>query len=522
MDSNNDGIGDINGIISRLDHIKETGFETIWFSPLYAGPQQDFGYDISDYCAIAPEYGTMKDAERLIAEAHRRGLKVVFDMVLDHTSDQHPWFLESRSGRNSPRRDWYLWRTGRGNRPPNNWKCITGSSGWQYDGGTGEWYFANFLKFQPDLNLRNPQVKKTMFDICRYWFRKGVDGFRLDLFHAVFKDAEFRDNPRSCRYLSPDLYDMFFQKKKYTMNLPENFEFARDLRRVADEFSPERYLLGEVFGDIGVKRRYLGDHGEGIHQIFLFELLRVRATARFFRGIIGRYEELYPAPVLPTYVYGNHDQSRTLTKVGHDLRKARLLALVQFTVRGVPVTYYGEEIGMRDARIPPRHALDPQGRKYSLVPKWAGDLAGFCINRDNCRTPMQWDEGPNGGFNDGSAAPWLPVNGDYRTVNVSRQRGDPGSLLATYRDLLGVRKSHGALHSGDLQLMGDTDLPADLLAYRRTFGDEALAVLVNFGKRELRVPGLRCGGILYSTDSGNMSRNGEVRLGPLSGMILEG
>jgi glycosidase len=399
MDSNGDGIGDLRGIISKLDYIQDLGFESIWLSPFFASPQGDFGYDVSDYYAVAPEYGSLADVEDLIDEVHSRGMRILFDLVLNHTSVEHPWFRESRSSRNNPKRDWYIWRDGRGKRPPNNWKAVVGGSGWHHDGATEQWYYASFLPFQPDLNYRNPDVKAAMFDVVRYWLDKGVDGFRLDIFHCIYKDAQFRDNPFVLRFVpSEDLTTGFFQRWEYNLHRPENFALAQELRAFGDSYTPERVLLGELFGDDDTIRKYLGKQLDGLHLAFLWDLLKLKTDARFFRSVIRHHETRYPAPYTPVYVFGNHDQKRLISRIGNDVSKAKLLALFQFTVRGVPVTYYGEEIGMAEARFPARKAQDPLGRRYGWAPDFLVDLLDLYLNRDGCRTPMQWDDSENGGF----------------------------------------------------------------------------------------------------------------------------
>jgi glycosidase len=265
-DSNSNGIGDLQGIIQKLDYIEQLGFDTIWISPFFASPQSDFGYDISDYTDIAPEYGTMSDAMQLIDEVHKRGMKIVFDIVMNHTSIEHPWFKESRSSRDNPKADWYLWRD-----KPNNWQSITGGSGWHYCAERNQSYWASFLPIQPDLNYRNPEVKKNMLDIVRFWLDKGVDGFRLDIFNVIFKDAGFRDNPFSFKIMpTEDDPSGFFQEARYTLSLPESFDFAKELRSVCNEFG-EKILLGEVSGNKAIIRRFLGDEtNNGLGLVFDF------------------------------------------------------------------------------------------------------------------------------------------------------------------------------------------------------------------------------------------------------------
>ncbi len=280
-DANGDGVGDLRGVIGKLDYLRDLGVETLWLSPFFESPQADFGYDVSDYYAIAPEYGTIADCRDLIREVHARGMKIVFDMVLNHTSDGHAWFVDSRSSRSSPKRDWYIWRDGRrpgGKAPPNNWRSMLGGTGWRYDPSSGQWYFASFLEFQPDLNYRNPAVKAAMLDTVRHWLRAGVDGLRLDIFNALFKDASFADNPFSWRAMpSEDNPNGFFQRHVHTIDHPDTIAFARELRAVVEEFQdPPRFLVGEVFGDAATLRRYCGEAADGLHLVFLFATMRAR------------------------------------------------------------------------------------------------------------------------------------------------------------------------------------------------------------------------------------------------------
>jgi oligo-1,6-glucosidase/alpha-glucosidase len=525
MDANGDGIGDIEGIISRLDYLKDMGFETIWFSPLYQSPQQDFGYDISDYRDIAPEYGDLDAARRLIREVHARGMKILFDMVLDHTSIQHPWFIESRSSRSNPKRDWYIWRDGKGRngkRPPNNWKAITGKSGWQYDEHTQQWFYCNFLNFQPDLNFHNPEVKQAMLENVRFWLDLGLDGFRLDLFHATFKDKQFRDNPFSWRYAPTiDTHEGFFQTRQRTANLPETAAFAKELRALADSYQPERLLIGEVFGKADEIRQHLGEQHDGLQQIFLFELLRFRIDAAFFRNILRNFEHQYPAPFVPSYVYGNHDQRRSISRIGEDPQKAKLLALFQLTVRGVPTIYYGEEIGMRDAALPCAEGLDPIARQYKAVPRWLTDALDLYINRDGCRTPMQWDASANAGFSPEGSKTWLPLNTNYQQVNVAAQLADPHSLLHCYKALLRIRRSKRAILDGDIQLLDTDPSNQDLLAFVRQCAEEKILVLINFGPRTVRFNNSTgCTTCLFSTDSQLCETAQTIELPAFSGALL--
>jgi alpha-glucosidase len=540
QDSNGDGIGDIPGIISRLDHIADLGFGTIWLSPFYRSPQADFGYDVADYYTVAPEYGTMDDVDALVAAVHRRGMRIVFDMILAHTSAEHRWFRESRTSRDNLRSDWYIWRDGRRStrsrtRPPTNWKSITGVNGWQYEPLRHQWFYTNFLSFQPDLNYRNLAVKEAMFDAVRFWLDKGVDGFRLDIFHAIYKDDRFRNNPFSFRVgQRVDSNDGANQKKLYTMNRPENFALARELREVVDSRARDRVLLGEVFGEHDVIRQYLTDGPlvppaatgkPGLHVIFLFESLAFRFCARFFRSLIAKYETLYADPLIPVWVFGNHDQLRWLSRLRGDRRMARCLVLLQFTVRGIPVVYYGEEIGMEDGRFAFRNALDPVARQFAWLPPVVARMLGLYLNRDGCRTPMQWDGTRNAGFTGGEVEPWLPIHRNHAEVNVEEQKDDPGSLLSLYRDALRLRNDLPALRNGTISLWSRGDLPRDVLGYTRSFGAEVNHVLINFGKRRVRcsLPDAGRGDprILLTTDTATIVTAGTLEIPPFSGVVVE-
>lgn len=520
-DGDNDGIGDLKGIISKLDYIQDLGFETIWFSPFFRSPQQDFGYDVSGYCDIAPEYGTLAEAEELIRQVQARGMRVLFDLVLNHTSIQHPWFQESRSSRSNPKRDWYIWRDGRSGGPPNNWRAIPGGSGWHYDGGSDQWFYTSFLPFQPDLNWRNPEVKQAMLDVVRFWFDRGVDGFRLDIFHSIYKDADFRDNPFSWHLFPKDDQAGFFQAWKYSLNQPEVFELARELRALADTYSPDRMLIGEVFGNDAHQKRFLGGDLDGLNLVFLWDLLNLKADAGFLRGVIRHYEDHYPRPYTPVYVYGNHDRKRLISHIDGDMRVAKLLALMQFTVRGVPVTYYGEEIGMADGGFPAKNALDPVGQKYAWVPTFLLDRLGLYVNRDGCRTPMQWEAGANGGFCDPGTDPWLPVNNGRKTANVADQLAQADSLLNVYRTLLHLRADTPALQTGSLELVSDPEMDEHILAYKRSYQDQTIFVALNFSAAnvEYRNP-TNCRRTLYAINNEVSAEPSKIRLPAYAGVIL--
>lgn len=490
FDTNGDGIGDLRGILEKLEYIRDLGFETIWISPFYPSPLADHGYDITDYDGVAPEYGTMEDLDELLEEAHRRGLKVLLDMVLSHTSDQHPWFLESRQSQNNRKSDWYVWRDGSERRPPNNWVAYPGGGAWHYAKERGQWYLASFLPFQPDLNWRNPEVKAAMFDMVRRWLRRGVDGFRLDLFSALMKDAQFRNNP-----FKPGLYDggrPGLYNPCMQHNHPDIFPFCKELRNVMREFGdPERVLLGEVIGDKADVRQLLGgETNDGLNLGFLFDmifLLPWQRRAKWFHHLVAEFERCFPPPFQPTYVYGNHDMRRLMSRIGNDMELAKMLAVFQLTARGVPAVYMGEEIGMTDLFIPKSHAQDPVSKLWDKVPDTVRNWLPINLNRDMNRTPMQWTAGKSAGFCPSGTVPWLPVNeANKGERNVESQSADPRSLLNLYRALLKLRRELPALHEGTLTLL--EDLPPQVFGYSRNHDSQSLTVLFNFGKRNVCLP----------------------------------
>lgn len=495
-DSNGDGVGDLPGIAGKLEYLADLGVKTLWVSPFFASPQRDFGYDVSDYLGVAPEYGDLDDALNLIGVAHEHGLKVLFDLVLNHTSDQHPWFLQSRTTRTNPKSDWYIWADGRGRRgrrPPNNWRSsMEITSAWQWCPERKQWFMATFLPFQPDLNWRNPEVKSAMLDTVRFWLGHGVDGFRLDIFGQIMKDPQLRRNPISYSNAAgfPRLW-----RRDYTENTDDNIELAKDLRAVCAEYGdPDRILLGEVFGAPEVLRSYLGTdvrtvdnpseapNGDrpGLNLVFLFDFLAYKYDAAWFADIIARFEQSFPAPMQPTYVLENHDRTRTLTRVGGDLAKARVLAILLLTLRGVPTLYMGQELGMPNTPMSMRDALDPVA---SSIFKWLPDLVASrlpeTLNRDEMRTPMQWDDSANAGFSPDGVQTWLPVGPTYRSTNLAVERADPDSIWHLYRTLLRLRADHEVLRIGSLTLL--PDLPDGVLGYRRDLDGEHLLMLANLG-----------------------------------------
>jgi len=536
-DSSGDGIGDIPGIISKLDYLQDLGIETIWFSPFFSSPQADFGYDVSDYRSIAPEYGSMTDCEKLIRDIHNRDMYVVFDLVLNHTSDQHPWFLESQSSRDSPKRDWYIWRDGRkphGKKPPNNWKSMVGGSGWHYDEATEQWYWAQFLPFQPDLNYRNLDVKREMFDTIRFWLDKGVDGFRLDIINTIFEDEQFRDNPFAWNFFpSVEENKSFFQNKIHTINHPDNFLFVKELRSLLDEYSnPERFMVGEIHASIDTLKRYCGEvrsktTTDGLHLAFMFQSLDVKLDVPSLLELVNLYDQNFQEPYTPTWVFSNHDQMRRINKLGSDITKAKLNATLQLTARGVPFIYYGEEIGMLNHKLPLKTAKDPIGRKYSWLPKIVISLltrtGSISLNRDDCRTPMQWDQSPNAGFCSEDVESWLPVSPDHQSRNVTSEEDDPDSLLNCYRSLLRLRKNTPAIHSGSLVISSLSHNFESVLSYQRLHDNQTVEVWLNISEKHCRIDEMEQDAkLLFSTiHNATPLRESVLVLEPYQGVVLE-
>ena len=472
-DTNGDGIGDLSGITAKLDYLAELGIDAIWITPFYPSPQVDFGYDVSDYENVDPEFGTLADFDRLIAEAHRRHIRVITDLVINHTSDQHPWFRASRSSRDNPQRDWYVWHDpAPGGGPPNNWASAFGSSAWTYDATTRQYYYHFFYPQQPDLNWRNPQVERAMFDVMRFWLRRGVDGFRVDAIDALFEDPELRPNPYEAR-LRPGSATEHVQHFKYNKYRPENFEEFRRLRSVVAEFGPERLLIGETYPRrIGELRKYYGEHDDAFQLPFNFYLLRQpRLDATAFRNKVQQTEWVVRGR--PTaYALSNHDDRRAYDRLGdglHDDRIAKLLTLMLLTLRGVPFFYYGEEIGMTTT-TPERLAdvRDPIGRRY-----WPAQRG-----RDGERTPMQWTAARNAGFTT-AQRPWLPIPPSAATHNVATMSQDPRSILRFFEDAVRLRRSSAALLDGDYRPLGEDP---HVFAYQRSVPTQTLLIALNMSR----------------------------------------
>jgi len=457
---------------------RSLGVDAIWLNPISPSPLRDGGYDVSDYCGIHPELGTLESFDRLVAEAHRRGIRVIVDLVPNHTSDQHPWFIESRSSRTNRRRDWYIWRPGSPDRPPNNWQSNFGGPAWKFDERTGEHYLHMFLEGQPDLNYRNRKVVAAMHDVIRFWLARGADGFRIDVIAGLIKDAQLRDNPIRSE-TDPDIpwYAAGTQLPLFSNDQPEIHNIIRGFRRALDEFG-DRMMVGETWPN---DQSRLADYlrpGE-LHLGFNFRFLLARYDGARFRAAIGETERNFGARAWPTWTLSNHDFPRHITRYSHGgdgNARARVAAVMIMTLRGTPFIYYGEEIGMPDAEIPRERILDPVGR-------------------DGCRTPMQWSDATSGGFST-AARTWLPC-GDYGSINVARQARDPRSMLALYKRLIRLRKSTPALLEGRYREI--ENLPRDCLVFAREITAQRVMVALNFSAEPRRLR-LQPGRILLSTN----------------------
>ena len=476
QDTNGDGIGDLKGIERRLDYLVSLGIDAIWISPIYPSPMADFGYDVADYCGIDSRFGALDDFDELLAQAHAHGLKVLLDFVPNHTSDRHPWFVESRSSRANPKRDWYIWRDpAPDGGPPNNWISDFGGSAWEWDEATGQYYYHAFLKEQADLNWRNPAVQAAMYDVMRFWFDRGVDGFRIDVLWHMVKAADFLDNPPNPTY-QPAMGDMFRMLQLHSADQPEVHGIAADMRAIADNYGAkgrgERLLIGEIYLPLDRLLRYYGQERAEVHLPFNFQLVDASWEARSLATLIANYEAALPPGGWPNWVLGNHDRPRVAAKRGQ--AQARVAAMLLLTLRGTPTLYYGDELGLSDVAIPPAQVQDPRGLREP----------GLALGRDPVRTPMPWDGSENAGFTAAAARPWLPLNADWPTRNVARMAEEPHSILTLYRRLLAARRAHLALSIGDFALL---DMKGDVLAYERRHGAERLIVALNLGGRSHRL-----------------------------------
>ncbi|MGH2589403.1 MAG: alpha-amylase family glycosyl hydrolase [Actinomycetota bacterium] len=502
FDTSGDGVGDLAGIRARVDYLDWLGIDAVWLSPIFPSPDADLGYDISDYRDVHPAFGSLSDLDDLIAVLHERGIRLVLDLVPNHTSDRHPWFLESRSA-DTARHDWYVWREGHADgSPPNNWVSYFGGPAWDYLDPPGKWYLHSFAPGQPDLNWDNPDVRAAIHDVMRFWLDRGVDGFRVDVLWLLGKDPELRDNPAD-----PDWHQGLPSRLRFhrahSEDGPDAHERARSLRAVVDEY-PDRVMIAEV---VLPPNRAVAYHGEALDEAHLphnFALTEIPEwSAKTVRAVVEEYEALLPPGAWPNWLLGDHDFPRFASRVGAD--RVRVIHMLLLTLRGTPTWYYGDELGMPDAVIPASRegVKDPQAAE------------GPGLDRMPVRTPMQWAVAPHAGFSD--VEPWLPIASDDPELTVERQRADPGSVLSHFRALVGLRKELPALAVGAYRSL---PAPSDVFSFERRHPDGQVQVHLNFGghPRDVELP--PSGEVLLSTAGEARADGAHLTLRGYEGVIV--
>ena len=507
QDSDGDGVGDLKGIEQRLDYLVDLGVDVIWISPFQPSPMKDFGYDVSDYCDVDPLFGTLEDFDRLLASAHAKGLRVLIDFVPNHTSNQHPWFVESRSSLAIPSA---IGTSGaiprRRVAPPNNWLSVFGGSAWALDPLTRQFYLHSFLAEQPDLNWRNPEVEHAMFDVLRFWLDRGVDGFRMDVLWYLVKDAQFRDNPPNPAFDPANDPPHLTLDPLYSSDQPETLAIVKRMRALLDSYSGDRVMVAETYLPIPRLAAYYGDKLDAAQLPFNFKLIQTAWTAHAVADVVTRYEAALPQGAQPNWVLGNHDNPRVASRLG--VRRARAAAVLLLTLRGTPTLYYGDELGMSDVTIATDAERDPRAKTQP----------GH--GRDPERTPMRWTGASKAGFTTG--APWLPIGDDVAQVNVATERDDPRSMLTLHRRLLALRRATPALHSGAMRGLG---VQGDVFAYVREADGRRLVVAVNFAAEPQRfhVAEAEGGTIVISTASGREGQpvSALIDLGPDEAVVIQ-
>jgi alpha-glucosidase len=466
QDSNADGIGDLPGILERLDYLDWLGIDCIWLTPFYPSPQHDFGYDVADATDVEPDYGTLEDFDELVEAVHDREMRIIVDLVPNHTSHEHPWFQASQSGRDNPKRDWYVWADpARGGEPPTNWMSAFGGSAWEWHEGTGQYYLHSFLPEQPDLNWYNPEVREAYFDIMRFWLDRGADGFRVDVMWHLIKDKQLRNNPPNPDHDPEQDHPYESQHPVFSADRPEVHEVVRQMRSVVDEYD-DRVMIGEVYLPIGSLVSYYGEPGQPeAHMPFNFQLIDTPWDASHLRHVADRYEAAVEEYGWPNWVLGNHDVPRVASRIGRD--QAAIAAMLQMTLRGTPTIYYGDELGMTDGEIPEDRILDP---------------AETCVNRpgfgrDPERTPMQWSAAEGAGFTEGDET-WLPLAEGWEEFNVDEQRSNSHSMLALYRRLIDLHHREPAITAGEFV---PVEVDGGLFSYLRYYRETVFLIAVNIG-----------------------------------------
>lgn len=505
-DSDHDGIGDLRGIIQKIDYLQELGVDAVWLSPVYPSPLVDGGYDISDYKKIHPDYGTLEDFRQLLDIAHQKNIRIIMDLVLNHTSDKHPWFLESRSSIDNPKRDWYIWQSSSNGKKPNNWKTNFGKKAWKYDTHTNEYYYHSFFWEQPDLNWRNPEVRKAMFDIISFWLDMGIDGFRLDVINMLFKDETLRDDHSGL---------LFSERKVFSRNQPEVYEFLKEFRFLLDQY-PNAMSVGEIYapppGDTKLAAGFLGNGSDMLHLAFDFSLIFAVWRASAYYKVIKGYYESIPQMGWPCFFLSNHDIGRSVKRIKwafHQHSRAKLHAVLLLTLKGTPFIYYGDEIGMENTKILRHKIRDLYGKLF--YPFYKG--------RDGARTPMQWNNTVYAGFS--LHEPWLPVNENYLSVNVETESGEPYSIYSIYKKLIALKKQYHSLQSGEIKFLNKGN--KNVLVYYRYLENEKIVVLLNFGwnRKRIKIKDIDQAVVIFSTQRRISSITEEkMVLEPHEGLVL--
>jgi alpha-glucosidase len=502
-DTSGDGIGDLAGITASLDHLAWLGIDAVWLSPVMPSPNADWGYDVADYCDIHPELGTLADLDELVEQAGRRGIRVLLDLVPNHTSDRHPWFQEALTEPAGGRRDWYVWaQPALDGSPPNNWLSAFGGPGWTLDEASGEYYHHGFLPEQPDLNWWNEELRDEFDRILRFWFERGIAGFRIDVAHRIVKDRQLRDNPPSTVDDHPHI-QASGQRQTYTANQPELHDVLRRWRRLAEEYDPPRLLLGETYVlDVRDLAGFYGAAADELQLAFNFLFVHAELDAHEMPEVVAAMEAALPDGSWPVWTGSNHDAGRLATRwCGGDERRVRCALIALLTLRGTPVLYYGDEIGMTDGEVPRERLLDPMG-----IRGWPR------LGRDPGRTPMQWRSGPGAGFTDAPERSWLPI-GDADACNVEAQRGDPGSVLHLCRDLIALRRTRADLRGGAYELVRASD---GVWAWRRGTG---FSVALNLSGEDAACPEVE-GAVAISSSRDRDGDRFDGRLAPWEGVVL--
>lgn len=507
-DGNNDGIGDLIGIKDKLDYLVWLGIDAIWLSPIYPSPMEDFGYDISNYTDVHSDFGTLEDFDNLVKKAHQFGLKIIMDFVPNHTSNQHPWFLESKASKNNPKRNWYVWKDSKDGDVPNNWICVPGGSAWEWDEGTNQYYLHSFLTCQPDLNWDNPDVRNAMCDVLRFWLARGVDGFRIDMISWLSKDQLFRDDPINHDFIEGKTFFNFDKLlHEYSKDGPNLFTYLKEIADVINSY-PDTVSIGEVDYYIPLNRlvEYYGD-GNLIKLPGNFRLIYMNWEAKALSAFINEYNYVLPEYAWPNNQLGNHDIPRIATRLGK--KRALLGALMLLTLKGTPFIYYGEELGMENVLIPQEQIMDPVEKVQAGT------------GRDPERTPMQWNDNNYAGFSQNK--PWLPVSPNYRKKNVEMERMEEKSFLNFYQQLISYRKIHDSLLIGKYQAIDN--LPDDCYGYYRSYNNERHAILLNLSQnvKIIKKKDLSQGKIIFTSyfDNKRIKNDGIIELNSYEGILIE-